>query len=177
MTQCVATRCAWCWRLSRRSREASTRLPDEEMLGVLAKELKTRRESVDTFKAGGRPTSCQRRGAIAVGRSSCPSRCLCPSCGRWWSRHRPKPARRPARHGQGDGLLSRRLGPCRRQVRQQLVTQRCRPRHRIVTTPRDEGVARTNWLRVGRRDAVKLVAAAFRRCPRPAAGVVDDLAL
>jgi hypothetical protein len=48
-------------------KEGKHTLADEEMLGVLAKELKTRRESVDTFKAGGRPDLvAKEEAAIAV---------------------------------------------------------------------------------------------------------------
>ena len=48
-------------------KEGKHGLADEEMLGVLAKELKTRHESVDTFKAGGRPDLvAKEEAAIAV---------------------------------------------------------------------------------------------------------------
>ena len=48
-------------------KEGKNKLSDEEMLGVLAKELKTRHESVDTFKAGGRPDlEAKEEAAIAV---------------------------------------------------------------------------------------------------------------
>jgi hypothetical protein len=48
-------------------KEGKHTLADEEMLGVLAKELKTRHESVDTFKAGGRPDLvAKEEAAIAV---------------------------------------------------------------------------------------------------------------
>jgi uncharacterized protein YqeY len=48
-------------------KEGKHKLSDEEMLGVLAKELKTRHESVDTFKAGGRPDLvAKEEAAIAV---------------------------------------------------------------------------------------------------------------
>ena len=48
-------------------KEGRHTLADEEMLGVLAKELKTRHESVDTFKAGGRPDLvAKEEAAIAV---------------------------------------------------------------------------------------------------------------
>ena len=48
-------------------KEGKHTLSDEEMLGVLAKELKTRHESVDTFRAGGRPDLVAREeDAIAV---------------------------------------------------------------------------------------------------------------
>jgi hypothetical protein len=48
-------------------KEGKHKLSDEEMLGVLAKELKTRNESVDTFRAGGRPDLvAKEEAAIAV---------------------------------------------------------------------------------------------------------------
>ena len=48
-------------------KEGKNKLSDEEMLGVLAKELKTRNESVDTFRAGGRPDLvAKEEAAIAV---------------------------------------------------------------------------------------------------------------
>ena len=48
-------------------KEGKNKLSDEEMLGVLAKELKTRHESVDTFRAGGRPDLvAKEEAAIAV---------------------------------------------------------------------------------------------------------------
>ena len=48
-------------------KEGRHTLADEEMLGVLAKELKTRHESVDTFKAVGRPDLvAKEEAAIAV---------------------------------------------------------------------------------------------------------------
>jgi uncharacterized protein YqeY len=48
-------------------KEGKHTLADEEMLGILAKELKTRHESVDTFKAGGRPDLvAKEEAAIAV---------------------------------------------------------------------------------------------------------------
>jgi uncharacterized protein YqeY len=48
-------------------KEGKHTLSDEEMLGVLAKELKTRHESVDTFRAGGRPDLvAKEEDAIAV---------------------------------------------------------------------------------------------------------------
>jgi len=48
-------------------KEGKHTLADEEMLGVLAKELKTRHESVDTFRAGGRPDLvAKEEAAIAV---------------------------------------------------------------------------------------------------------------
>ena len=48
-------------------KEGKHKLSDEEMLGVLAKELKTRNESVDTFRDGGRPDLvAKEEAAIAV---------------------------------------------------------------------------------------------------------------
>jgi len=40
--------------VQRAEKEGKHRLADDEMLGVLTRELKVRRESVDTFRAGGR---------------------------------------------------------------------------------------------------------------------------
>ena len=40
--------------VQRAEKESKHRLADDEMLGVLTRELKVRRESVDTFRAGGR---------------------------------------------------------------------------------------------------------------------------
>jgi uncharacterized protein YqeY len=40
--------------VQRAEKEGKHRLSDDEMLGVLTKELKVRNESVDTFRAGGR---------------------------------------------------------------------------------------------------------------------------
>ena len=40
--------------VQRVEKEGKHRLSDDEMLGVLTRELKVRRESVDTFRAGGR---------------------------------------------------------------------------------------------------------------------------
>jgi len=40
--------------VQRAEKEGKHRLSDDEMLGVLTKELKVRHESVDTFRAGGR---------------------------------------------------------------------------------------------------------------------------
>jgi uncharacterized protein YqeY len=48
-------------------KEGKHTLSDEEMLGVLAKELKTRNESVETFRAGGREDLVEKEAAaIAV---------------------------------------------------------------------------------------------------------------
>ena len=48
-------------------KEGKHTLSDEEMLGVLAKELKTRNESVETFRAGGRQDLVEKEAAaIAV---------------------------------------------------------------------------------------------------------------
>jgi uncharacterized protein YqeY len=40
--------------VQRAEKEGKHRLADDEMIGVLTRELKVRRESVDTFRAGGR---------------------------------------------------------------------------------------------------------------------------
>jgi uncharacterized protein YqeY len=40
--------------VQRAEKEGKHRLAEDEMLGVLTRELKVRRESVDTFRAGGR---------------------------------------------------------------------------------------------------------------------------
>ena len=48
-------------------KEGKHRLADDEMLGVLTRELKVRRESVDTFRAGGREDLVAREeAAIAI---------------------------------------------------------------------------------------------------------------
>jgi uncharacterized protein YqeY len=53
--------------VQRTEKEGKHRLADDEMLGVLAHELKVRHESVDTFRAGGREDLVAREeAAIAV---------------------------------------------------------------------------------------------------------------
>ena len=53
--------------VQRTEKEGKHRLSDDEMLGVLARELKVRHESVDTFRAGGREDLvAQEEAAIAV---------------------------------------------------------------------------------------------------------------
>ena len=53
--------------VQRAEKEGKHRLADDEMLGVLTRELKVRHESVDTFRAGGREDLVAREeAAIAV---------------------------------------------------------------------------------------------------------------
>ena len=53
--------------VQRAEKEGKHRLADDEMLGVLTRELKVRRESVDTFRSGGREDLVAREeAAIAV---------------------------------------------------------------------------------------------------------------
>jgi uncharacterized protein YqeY len=53
--------------VQRAEKEGKHRLADDEMLGVLARELKVRHESVDTFRAGGREDLvAKEEAAIAV---------------------------------------------------------------------------------------------------------------
>lgn len=53
--------------VQRAEKEGKHRLTDDEMLGVLTRELKVRRESVDTFRAGGRQDLvAKEEAAIAV---------------------------------------------------------------------------------------------------------------
>ncbi|MFI5258945.1 MAG: GatB/YqeY domain-containing protein [Candidatus Limnocylindrales bacterium] len=53
--------------VQRIEKEGKHRLADDEMLGVLARELKVRHESLDTFRAGGRPDLvAKEEAAIAV---------------------------------------------------------------------------------------------------------------
>lgn len=53
--------------VQRAEKEGKHRLADDEMLGVLTRELKVRRESVDTFRAGGREDLVAREeAAIAI---------------------------------------------------------------------------------------------------------------
>ena len=50
-------------------------LSEDEILGVLTREVKTRRESVDAFRAGGREDLVAKEEAeIAILRTTCPSR-------------------------------------------------------------------------------------------------------
>ncbi|HEY1169036.1 MAG TPA: GatB/YqeY domain-containing protein [Candidatus Limnocylindrales bacterium] len=53
--------------VQRAEKEGRHRLADDEMLGVLTRELKVRRESLDTFRAGGREDlAATEEAAIAV---------------------------------------------------------------------------------------------------------------
>lgn len=53
--------------VQRAEKEGKHRLADDEMLGVLTRELKVRHESLDTFRAGGRPDlATKEEAAIAV---------------------------------------------------------------------------------------------------------------
>ena len=52
--------------VQRAEKEGKHRLADDEMLGVLMRELKVRRESVDTFRAGGREDLVAREEAAIV---------------------------------------------------------------------------------------------------------------
>jgi uncharacterized protein YqeY len=53
--------------VQRAEKEGKHRLADDEMLGLLARELKVRRESVDAFRAGGREDLvAKEEAAIAV---------------------------------------------------------------------------------------------------------------
>jgi hypothetical protein len=53
--------------VQRAEKEGRHRLADDEMLGVLTRELKVRRESLDTFRAGGREDlAAKEEAAIAV---------------------------------------------------------------------------------------------------------------
>jgi uncharacterized protein YqeY len=53
--------------VQRAEKEGKHRLADDEMLGVLTRELKVRHESLDTFRAGGRPDlATKEEAAMAV---------------------------------------------------------------------------------------------------------------
>ena len=55
VTRCAATCCGWSRTPSTTSRRRRGRpLTEDEILGVIAREVKTRRESVDAFRKGGR---------------------------------------------------------------------------------------------------------------------------
>ena len=55
MTSCAATSCGWRPALPTTSRSGRAGpLTDDEYLAVLSREVKTRRESVEAFRAGGR---------------------------------------------------------------------------------------------------------------------------
>jgi hypothetical protein len=74
-------------------------LTDDEVLAVLTREVKTRRESVEAFRVGGREELAAKEEAeIAILQAYLP--------GRWWTSCPPSSTRRSSRPGQDPRAIS-----------------------------------------------------------------------